>query len=120
MRADMDGEKREAPRLDTLGQLTGEVSVLAPIVVYDLSALGARLECAFPLVLGSAHEIRLHLGPDAVVVRARVVHCQIAEIGHELVRYVAGVEFLERPPHVDAALRAYAARLGRGRTTGAP
>lgn len=116
----MDAEKREAPRVDTLGQLAGEVSVLAPIVVYDISPLGAKVECAFPLILGSAHELRLHLGDDAVIVRARVVHCRIADIGHELVRYVAGVEFLDRPPHVDAALRAYVARLRQGRAPGAP
>jgi len=114
----MDAEQRESPRVDTLGSLAGEVSVLAPIVVYDISPRGARVECAFPLILGSAHELRLHLGDDAVVVKARVMHCRIAEIGHELVRYVAGVEFLDRPPHVDAAIRAYLDRLRRERASG--
>lgn len=113
----MDAEQRETPRVDTLGKLTGEVSVLAPIIVYDISQHGAQVECGFPLILGSAHELRLHLADDPVVVRARVVHCHIAEIGHELVRYVAGVEFIDRQPHVDAALAAYIERVRRERAS---
>ena len=55
-----------------------------------------------------------------MVVRARVVHCHIADIGHELVRYVAGVEFIDRQPHVDAAIAAYLERLRRERDPAAP
>jgi len=43
------------------------------------------------------------------------VHCQIAEIGRDLVRYVAGVEFVELPPHADAAIAAYVDRIQRER-----
>lgn len=111
----MDAEQRGTPRVETMGKLTGEVSVLAPIVVYDISRHGAQVECAFPLILGSAHELRLHLADDSVVVRARVIHCHIADIGHERVRYVAGVEFIDRQPHVDAAIEAYLERLRRER-----
>jgi hypothetical protein len=115
----VDAEQRETPRVDTLGKLTGEVSVLASITVYNICQHGAQVECAFPLILGSVHELRLHLADDPVVVRARVIHCHIAEIGHELVRYVAGVEFIDRQPHVDAALEAYLERLRRERASGA-
>jgi hypothetical protein len=50
-----------------------------------------------------------------VVVQARVVRCQIADIGRDLVRYVAGVEFVELPPHADAAIAAYLDRILRER-----
>jgi len=114
----MGPDKRESPRTEILGRLAGEVSVSAPTLIRNISRTGAQIECAFPLVLDSAHELRLHLGDDAVVVKARVVHCQIADIGRDLVRYVAGVEFVELPPHADAAIAAYLARIQRERDAG--
>jgi hypothetical protein len=114
----MDRDRREAPRTEILGRLTGEVSVPAPTLVRDISRTGAQIECAFPLILGSAHELRLHLGDDSVVVTARVVRCQIADIGPDLVRYVAGVEFVELPPHVEAAIGVYLDRIQREREAG--
>jgi hypothetical protein len=114
----MGSEKRESPRTEILGRLAGEVSVPAPTLVRDISRTGAQIECAFPLILGSAHELRLHLGDDSVVVTARVVRCHIADIGRDLVRYVAGVEFVNLPPHVDAAISAYLDRVQRERESG--
>jgi hypothetical protein len=114
----MGPDKRETPRTEILGRLAGEVSVPAPTLVRNISRGGAQLECAFPLLLGSAHELRLHLGDASVVVRARVVRCEIADIGRDLVRYVAGVEFVELPPHADAAIAAYLERIARERETG--
>jgi len=111
----MGPDKRESPRTEILGRLAGEVSVPAPMLIRDISRGGAQIECAFPLILGSAHELRLHLGDDSVVVRARVLRCQIADIGRDLVRYVAGVEFVELAPHADAAIAAYLDRVRRER-----
>jgi hypothetical protein len=111
----MDPDRRESQRTEILGRLTGEVSVPAPMVVHDISRVGAQIECAFPLILGSVHELRLHLDDDAVVVKARVVHCQIADLGRDLVRYVAGVEFVDLPAHAEAAIAAYLEELDRGR-----
>jgi hypothetical protein len=108
-------DRRESARLDILGQLAGEVSVLAPILIRDISLTGVLVECGFPLILGSGHDLRLHLGDDSVVVKARVVRCHIAEIGRELVRYVAGLEFVDLPPHVGAAITAYIEHLRRER-----
>ena len=102
------------PRTEILGRLAGEVSVPAPTLIRDISRGGAQIECAFPLILGSAHELRLHLGDASVVVKARVVRCEIADIGRDLVRYVAGVEFVELPPHADAAIAAYLERIEAG------
>jgi hypothetical protein len=114
----MGREKRESPRTDILGRLSGEVTVPAPMLVRDISRIGAQIECAFPLVLGSAHEIRLHLDDDTVVVRARVVRCHIADIGRDMVRYVAGVEFVDLPVHTDAAIALFLENLKRERESG--
>jgi hypothetical protein len=111
----MAHDKRESARLDILGKLAGEVSVLAPIVIRDISQTGALVECGFPLILGSGHDLRLHLGDDSVVVKARVVRCHIADIGRELVRYVAGLEFVNLSPHVGVAITAYIEHLRRQR-----
>ena len=107
----MSREKRESPRTEILGRLAGEVTVPAPMLVRDISRTGAQIECAFPLVLGSAHELRLHLDDEVVIVRARVVRCQIADIGRNMVHYVAGVEFVDVAPHTDAAIALYLAGL---------
>jgi len=107
----MTHDKRESARIDILGTLAGEVSVLAPILIRDISQTGALVECGFPLILGSGHDLRLHLGDDSVVVKARVVRCHIADIGRELVRYVAGLEFVNLPPHVGVAITAYIEHL---------
>ena len=111
----MTHDKRESARIDILGTLAGEVSVLAPIIIRDISQTGALVECGFPLILGSGHDLRLHLGDDSVVVKARVVRCHIADIGRELVRYVAGLEFVNLPPHVGVAITAYIEHLRRQR-----
>lgn len=114
----MSQDKRESPRTEILGRLAGEVTVPAPIMVRDISRSGAQIECAYPLVLGSIHEIRLHLDDDTVVVKARVVRCHIADIGRDLVRYVAGVEFADLPPYADAAIALYLESLKQERESG--
>jgi hypothetical protein len=111
----MAHDKRESARVDILGKLAGEVSVLAPIVIRDISRTGVLVECGFPLILESGHDLRLHLGDDSVVVKARVVRCHIADVGRELVRYVAGLEFVNPPPHVGVAIAAYVEQLQRQR-----
>lgn len=111
----MDRDQRRSPRTEILGRLSGEVSVAAPMLVRDISRAGAQIECAFPLILGSAHEIRLHLEDDAVIVKARVVRCQISDVARDIVRYEAGVEFVELTPHADAAIAAYLDRVARER-----
>lgn len=103
----MPADHRESPRLDLLGTLPGEVSVLAPIAIRDISRAGVLAECAYPLLIGSAHELRLHLGSNAVVVKARVVRCEVADLGHDLVRYVAGLEFIDLAPHTASAIAAF-------------
>jgi len=112
----MEHDKRGAARVDILGGLPGEVSVLAPVEIREFSLTGALLDSAFPLVLNSLHDVRLELGDRAVVVKGRIAHCRIAELGGELVRYRAGVEFVEVPAHAASAIAAYLERVSTERS----
>ena len=57
---------------------------------------------------------RLTLGANAVVVKARGVHSYVGEVDGETVRYRSGVEFVEPPAYVGAAIASYLETL-RGR-----
>lgn len=78
--------------------------VFEPLRVKELAPDGATIETAFPLPLNSLHDLRLTLGDGAVVVKARVVHSHVGEMGEEGVRYRSGVEFVEPPAYVGAAI----------------
>lgn len=111
----MDEDKRESNRQPIPGGLPGEVSVLAPIELRDVSEGGAQFDTAFPMILDSIHDIRLELDAAAVVVRARVAHCTIADIGGDLVRYRAGVEFIDLPAHALQAIKTHLYRTEQRR-----
>lgn len=118
----MADNRRGAPRTDIVGTLSGEVSVLAPITVTNLSRTGVLIECGHPLIVGSANDLRLHLDGDEVVAMVRVAHCRIAKLGRAVVRYAAGLEFVDLQPHDAAAVAAYIDRLNRppDRPSGGP
>ena len=103
----MDPDRRVTPRLSLHGTLAGELSVLAPVSIREIGPSGVRLDSAYPLLVDSVHDLRLHLEDDVIVVKGRVVHCQIANIGKDAVIYRAGLEFIDVPPHTKAAIDAY-------------
>ena len=105
---------RKSDRVPILGELHGEIMVFEPLQVKELAPHGATIETAFPLPLNSLHDLRLTLGTGAVVVKARVVHSHVGEVDGEAVRYRSGVEFVEPPAHVGAAITTYLETL-RGR-----
>lgn len=80
---------------------------MAPAEARDISPSGVSLESAFPLLVHSLHDVRLHLDDDVVVVKARVAHCQIADIGPDTVVYRAGLEFVDLPDHVRVSIEAF-------------
>jgi hypothetical protein len=90
-----------------LGELRGEIMVLEPLVVKELGPQGATIETRFPLALNSLHDLRLPLGSGAVVVKARVVHSYVGEMEQDAVHYRSGVEFVEPPAYVEAAISEY-------------
>ena len=94
-RADAPSDKRDSERLEILGDLTGEIMIFEPMAVREISRRGAQVETAFPLQLDSLHDVRLTLGARSIVLKGRVAHCRISDLGDEQVVYRSGLEFLE-------------------------
>lgn len=111
----MTGEKRDVERVPIPGQVTGEVTVFQPMTILDLSERGTQVETTLALHLDSLHDFRLSLGDRSVVVKGRIVHCQIGELMEGSVRYRTGVEFVEPSEHARVAIRAFveAQRIAR-------
>ena len=59
-------DKRDAERIEILGDLQGEVMVFSPMAIREISRTGAQVETAFPLQLDSLHDFRLTLGSPAL------------------------------------------------------
>lgn len=102
-------EKRETERVPVPGQLAGEVMVFEPMTILDVSARGAQIETKFALHLDSLRDFRLSLGDRSVVVKGRIVHCQIGELKEGAVLYRTGVEFVEPSEHALSAIQTFVA-----------
>ena len=113
-----DSDKRGSERIQILGDLTGEVMVFQPIAIKEISRGGAQVESNFPLQLDSLHEFRLGIGDRSVIVKGRVAHCAIADVGHEVVVYRSGIEFIEPAEHADSAIAAFLDAVKDGRRAG--
>jgi hypothetical protein len=107
--------RRHSERLQILGDLPGAATVHQSILVKELGPGGAQIEATFPLVLNAIHEFRLALGSLTVVVKGRVVHCRIEEVDAEQLVYRAGIEFVDMPDWVSAAVNDFVAALKDGR-----
>ncbi|MCC7416876.1 MAG: PilZ domain-containing protein [Acidobacteria bacterium] len=110
-----DRDKREAERVEILGDLQGEVMVFSPMSIREISRTGAQIETAFPLQLDSLHDFRLTLGDRSVIVKGRIVHCSISDVDLELVRYRSGVEFIEPSGKVHEVIAEFVDALRDGR-----
>ena len=91
----MGQDKRQAERVPMLGELHGEVMVLQPMLVRDISGGGVTVETRFPLQIDSLHDIRLTLADRSVVVKGRVAHSHISDVDQDTVMYRTGLEFVE-------------------------
>ena len=96
--------KRAAERVDVPGQVTGAVTVFQEMTILNISVGGMLMESAAALHNDSLHDFRLSLDGRSVVVKGRVVYCKIGELREGGVLYRCGVEFVELPPHVQAAI----------------
>jgi hypothetical protein len=103
--------EREYERVPMLGLLAGEIMVFEPMAVTALSVKGLAVDTRFPLHLNSLHEMRLTLGSQPVVVKARVVHSHITEVDPDVVVYHSGMEFVELPDRVHAAIAEFLAAV---------
>ena len=105
----MTENKRSGDRAPVPAEVVGEVMLFQPMTILDMSDTGAQVETPFPLHNDSLHEFRLSLGPRSVVVKGRVVYCQIGELREGTVLYRSGVEFIEPAPHAMAAIQDFVA-----------
>ena len=110
-----DEEKRDAERIQILGDLHGEVMVFEPMAIKEISRGGVQIETSFPLHLDSLHDLRLTLGDRSIVVKGRVVHCHISDVDQELVIYRSGVEFIEPSARVCAVIAEFIEGIKDGR-----
>ena len=97
-------DQREAPRLDLLGVLSGEVLVPQPTRITQISSVGMQVETGFSLQLDSVHDFRLMLGGQSFVVKGRVVHSRISDVDRDVVVYRSGIEFVDASQGVVAAI----------------
>ena len=111
----MADARRDAERIQILGELPGAASVQQSMFVKELSRGGAQVETSFPLQINSIHEFRLSLGSLTVVVKGRVAHCHIEDVDPESVIYRAGIEFVEMPEWVARAVAEFVDALKTGR-----
>jgi PilZ domain len=111
-------ENRRAPRIEIVGELQGEVMVYEPMTVTDISRTGAQIESAVPLRLNSLHDLRLQLGDRSVVVKGRIVHARVSDVGDRNTLYRAGVEFVEPSARVTETIREFVDAIVAGRGKG--
>lgn len=101
----MTDDRRASARVEILGELAGEIMVYQPMTVRQVSAHGTQVETTFPLQLDSVHELRLALGDQSVIVKGRVVQCQVSDVEQEHVQYRSGLEFVDMPERVLTVLK---------------
>ncbi len=89
--------------------------IYQPMAIREISREGAQVETGFALHVDSLHDFRLTLGDRSVVVKGRVAHSHISDVEQEMVRYSAGIEFIEPSEHVSAAIAAFVDAIKSGR-----
>lgn len=97
-------DQRATPRVDVASRVLGHVMTPQTVVVREIGPRGVLVEVAGPLHLNAIVELRLALGSDAVVMKARVVHCAIARVRSTHVTYRAGLEFVTPSEHAALAI----------------
>lgn len=90
-------------------RIAGEVMVYQPIAILDISESGMCIEAPFALQNDSLREFRLILATRSVIVKGRVVRCEIGELREGNVRYRCHIEFVDPAPHVRATLHDFVA-----------
>jgi hypothetical protein len=105
-------DQRQRPRISLPQAITGEVTVYRSVSVSELSLEGARLETPEPLRVNSIRAVRLSLGDQPLVVKARVCHASVRALHDDVVVYTSGVEFLDLTPAARLAIEGYLKRVG--------
>lgn len=107
----MSGGPADDRLLTVTDGLHGEILVLEPMRVTALGRTGATVHTSFPLLLNALHQVRLVLGDRTVVVKARVTHAEISDVGSDVVRYRSGLEFIDLPERAVEVLEDFLGEL---------
>jgi hypothetical protein len=99
-------ERRDSARVELLGAVEGEMAVVHPVAVKEISPGGALVETSFPLRIDSLHDLRLTLG-RALVVKGRVVHSTVSDVDYDVITYRSGIEFVDTNERVASAIADY-------------
>lgn len=94
----MIGDRRQKPRFDIVGELSGTLDAAVLMPIRDVGRGGAQVESSVQLPPGSLHWTTFSGdGVDtAVQVRVRHVRPVVASTGEQ--RYLLGIEFLSPSP----------------------
>jgi hypothetical protein len=97
-------ERRQAPRVNLLMELKGELIALdEPATVHELSLRGMTVHTGVPLGPNGTHEFRLHLDGRTLDVKTRVVHSRVV-VERDDVSYISGLAFVDLTPDAEATL----------------
>ena len=113
--AENEDQKRDRERIEILGELHGEVMIFQPLSIREISRGGCLVETSFPLHIDSLHDVRLTLGDQSIVLKGRVAHCSISDVDQEIVRYKAGLEFIEPSDRVREVIVEFMEAIRAGR-----
>ena len=84
-------ERRRAPRVELLAELSGRLIVLDETVrVHEISVSGLAIETRFPLSPRTRHDLHLELEHETIAVRARVIHSRMLMDG-DRISFVSGL-----------------------------
>jgi hypothetical protein len=88
-------ERRRSPRVEILGELTGEsLTFDSPVTVLDFSTGGFRIETSVPLAIDDTHQFLFALREGiSVFVLAKVVHTRPGRRGSGT--HIVGLQFLD-------------------------
>jgi len=114
----LEDNKRDAERIEILGELHGEVMVFQPMAIKQISRNGVQVETTFALHVDSLHDLRLTLAERSVVLKGRVAHCSISDVDQELIMYRSGLEFVEPSERVYAVISEFIDAIRAGRQAG--
>jgi PilZ domain len=108
-------DKRDAERIQILGELHGEVMVFEPMAIKEIAHGGVQVETGIPLQLDSLHDFRLTLGDRSVVVKGRVAHCSVTDVDQDVVVYRSGIEFVELSERIEDVIAEFISAIRDGR-----
>jgi len=111
----IDHDRRHAERTPILGALHGDIMVFQSMSIAEIGLAGVTIDTSFPLHLDSIHDLRLTLGGSPIIVKGRVIHSHISDVEQDILMYRSGIEFVEMPEDVQAAIAQFVDGLQAGR-----